>query len=101
MTEDRTTIRFTSSVDHPAELRPAVISPQLAGRQPEFAIGDPVRRHGTRWRDSGEIIGIRSTDAEPIHTVRRWSDRSLYDATAAELIHDPDEIPLREPDGAS
>ncbi|WP_424638263.1 hypothetical protein [Embleya sp. AB8] len=100
-TGDQPTIRFTSPSDHVAELAPAIVSPQLGVEGPEFVVGDPVRRRGTRWRDSGEIIGIRCIDAGPLYTVRRWMDRSLYDATAAELFHDPDETPLRDPDGAS
>ncbi|MGC0422494.1 hypothetical protein [Embleya sp. AB8] len=84
------TIRFTSPSDQPAQLTPAVVSPQLGRVETDFAVGDTVRRTGTRWRDSGEIVGIRCTDAgDVLHTVRRWSDRGMYDAMADELIHDP------------
>ncbi|MGC0422634.1 hypothetical protein [Embleya sp. AB8] len=101
MTEGQPTIRFTSSSDCSVESAPVIGSPQLSGKEREFAVGDEVRKTSTRWRDSGEIVGIRYIDAEPLYTVRRWADRDLYDATADELVHDPDLTPLPEPDGAS
>ncbi|MFI1576888.1 hypothetical protein [Embleya sp. NPDC020630] len=38
---------------------------------------------------------MRGTEEGSILTVRRWSDRALYDAPASELVPDPVVFPTR------
>lgn len=88
------TIRFTAPAGDPVEPPPARTG-QPVSDAPTFALGARVRRGPTRWPDGGEVVGIRETEAGLVHTVRRWSDKSLYDATAAELTPDPVMFPNR------
>ncbi|WP_439674599.1 hypothetical protein [Embleya sp. MST-111070] len=86
------TIRFITPADGPVE---HAAPPQGAVAVPSFEVGSRVRRPETRWRDSGEVIGVRVAEEGPILTVRRWSDRALYDAPVSELIADPVVFPTR------
>ncbi|MFE3204045.1 hypothetical protein [Embleya sp. NPDC059237] len=91
MTGD-STIRFIAPANGPVE---HAAPPQGAPAGPTFEVGSRVRRAETRRRDSGEVIGVRVTEEGPILTVRRWSDRALYDAPASELVPDPVVFPTR------
>ncbi|GCE02486.1 hypothetical protein [Embleya hyalina] len=93
MTGD-STIRFIAPATGPVE---HATPPEPALTADTFEVGSRVRREETRWRDSGEVIGVRTGERGdgPILTVRRWSDRALYDAPASELVPDPVVFPTR------
>ncbi|WP_406287841.1 hypothetical protein [Embleya sp. NBC_00896] len=90
------TLRFTAPADGPAGQTVAPATPhEQVSSAPVFAVGDCVRREQTRWRDGGKVIGMRITEVGHLYTIRRWSDKALYDATTAELVPDPIMYPIR------
>ncbi|MGC0414967.1 hypothetical protein ABIA38_000456 [Embleya sp. AB8] len=89
------TVRFTAPA--PAPIRPTARTPPRTTARgaeapvvmPTFTTGDRVCRPRTGRRDSGPIVGLRTTEAGLVFTIRRWCDRTLYDATATDLTPDP------------